>query len=113
MMSSWLRLCTWTAIFGISMTLIYGQAGQGHVSMPGPTEQTGTDFWMGDNVTVSPTSTNRIPLYLALLVAFSGVDTSGSFVAADLALQHVNERDDILPGYELLTSVSDSAVSVA
>lgn len=102
-----------TTIFSITVVLINGQSNQPTLPIRGSTEQTSVSPWMGNNVTEAPSSSapSRIPLYLAVLVSFGAVDTSGSFVASDLALKHINEREDVLPGYELRMSLSNSAVS--
>ncbi|KAJ8044805.1 Gamma-aminobutyric acid type B receptor subunit 1 [Holothuria leucospilota] len=73
-----------------------------------------TETWYTDGsrmVTRAPTivPSDGIPLYLAGLFSLSGVlDGSGIYVAADLALKHINENPNVLPGYRLVMTLSNS-----
>ena len=58
------------------------------------------------------TSAPRIPLYLgAFFPLGGGWDGSGVIPAVEMALDHVNARHDILPGYELMMVWKDTQVS--
>ncbi len=55
----------------------------------------------------------KIPLYLGgyFPMRYSSYDGSGFIPATQMALDHINERDDILPEYELRMIVNNSGVS--
>lgn len=56
-------------------------------------------------------ASERVTLYIAGLYSLYGdLDGSGVYVASDLALKHVNEKEDILRGYELRMTLSNSQV---
>lgn len=53
----------------------------------------------------------KIPLYIGAYFSFGGGwDCSGIIVAVQLALDHINERDDILSEYELKMIFNDTQV---
>ena len=62
-----------------------------------------------ENIT---TSSSKIPLYLGGYFPMPGssYDGSGFIPATQMALDHINERDDILPEYELKMIVNNSGV---
>ena len=54
---------------------------------------------------------SKIPLYIGAYFSFGGGwDCSGIIVAAQMALDHINERDDILPEYKLRMIYNDTQV---
>ena len=68
-------------------------------------------------VTGSPeneaTPQQKTPLYLAGFFSFNTEpDTSGILPAVDMALDHINEKSDILSDYELKMDWKDIKVSV-
>lgn len=55
----------------------------------------------------------RIPLYIGGMFSLSGGwDGSGCLVSAELALDQINNRSDILPDYELKMIWNDTKVSL-
>ena len=57
--------------------------------------------------------TNSIPLYFGLMLSLSGDDqSSGALAGVQAALDEVNSRDDLLPGYSLHYTLTDSKVRV-
>ena len=64
---------------------------------------------VGENIT---TTSSKIPLYLGGYFPMPGssYDGSGFIPATQMALDHINERDDILPEYELKMIVNNSGV---
>ncbi|KAJ8044803.1 Gamma-aminobutyric acid type B receptor subunit 1 [Holothuria leucospilota] len=68
-----------------------------------------TDGYQWTTERPSPSSSDDILLFLGGLFSLSGGwDGSGVFVGADLALKHVNENPNMLPGYKLMMTLSDS-----
>ena len=56
---------------------------------------------------------NRIPLYLGGLFSLGGrADESGHVPAVEMGLDHVNQRTDILSGYDLRMVWNDTKVSL-
>ena len=54
------------------------------------------------------------PLYFGLMLSLSGDDqSSGALAGVQAALDEINSRDDLLPGYSLHYTLTDSKVSVA
>ncbi len=63
---------------------------------------------------VQVTSDTRIPLYLSAYFTLGGAwDGSGILPAVEMALDHINENADVLPGYELKMVWNDTRVSKA
>ena len=63
-------------------------------------------------VTDSAPSDDRIPLYLGGFFSFGGPwDGSGVLPAVEMALDHINQRTDVLDGYELKMVWNDTRVS--
>ena len=55
----------------------------------------------------------KIPLYIGAYFSFGGGwDCSGIIVAVQMALDHINERDDILSEYELKMIYNDTQVRI-
>ena len=54
---------------------------------------------------------DRTPIYMGGFFGFEGWDTSGILVAVEMAIEHVNERHDILADYELNMIWNDTKVS--
>ena len=61
----------------------------------------------------SRAANETVPLTLSVLLPLSspGIDGRTYLPALDLALEIINNRSDILPGYRLKAVVNDSAVS--
>ena len=56
---------------------------------------------------------DSIPLYFGLMLSLSGDDqSSGALAGVQAALDEVNSRDDLLPGYSLHYTLTDSKVRV-
>lgn len=54
-----------------------------------------------------------IPLYFALIMSFGGAfNSSGTVPGVQIALDWINTRPDMLPGYSLHYTATDSQVSV-
>ena len=52
-----------------------------------------------------------IPLYFGLMLSVSGDDeSSGALAGVQAALDEINSRDDLLPGYSLHYTLTDSKV---
>ena len=52
-----------------------------------------------------------IPLYFGLMLSLSGDDeSSGALAGVQAALDEINSRDDLLPGYTLHYTLTDSKV---
>ena len=52
-----------------------------------------------------------VPLYFGLMLSLSGVDqSSGALAGVQAALDEINSRDDLLPGYSLHYTLTDSKV---
>jgi hypothetical protein len=60
------------------------------------------------------TVTNSTTLYFGLMLSLSGDDqSSGALAGVQAALDEINSRDDLLPGYSLsFTPIIDSIVSL-
>ena len=57
---------------------------------------------------------NSVPLYFGLMLSLSGAhQSSGALAGAQAALDEINSRDDLLPGYSLHYTLTDSKVNVA
>ena len=57
-------------------------------------------------------SDGRTPLYFALMLSFGGQFTSiGALPGVQIALDYINSQPDILPGYSLHYTLTDSQVS--
>ena len=56
---------------------------------------------------------NSVPLYFGLMLSLRDDDLSGALAGVQAALDEVNDRDDLLPGYSLHYTLTDSKVSVA
>ena len=57
---------------------------------------------------------NLIPLYFGLMLSLSGDhQSSGALAGVQAALDEINSKDDILPGYSLHYTLTDSKVRVA
>lgn len=74
-------------------------------------------FVYGRSVRGDPSSMEadpaRIPLYIGGMFSLSGGwDGSGCLVSAELALDQINNRSDILPDYELKMIWNDTKVSL-
>ncbi|KAJ8044813.1 Gamma-aminobutyric acid type B receptor subunit 1 [Holothuria leucospilota] len=69
-----------------------------------------TDGYHFTRETPTSSSTDEIPLFLSALFSLNGIgwNVSGLLVTADLALKHVNDNPDILPGYRLFMAPADS-----
>ena len=70
-----------------------------------------------EDAAAATTTTNnkgKIPLYLGGYFPMPGssYDGSGFVPATQMALDHINERDDILAEYELMMIINDSGVSL-
>ncbi len=60
----------------------------------------------------SDNNVNKIPLYLGGFFSLGGVwDGSGILPAVEMALDHINERQDVLPEYELRMVWNDTQVN--
>ena len=56
---------------------------------------------------------NSAPLYFGLMLSLSGDDqSSGALAGVQAALDEINSRDDLLPGYSLHYTLTDSKVSL-
>ena len=55
---------------------------------------------------------NSVPLYFGLMLSLSDDDLSGALAGVQAALDEINSRDDLLPGYSLHYTLTDSRVSV-
>ena len=56
---------------------------------------------------------NSVPLYFGLMLSLSGDDqSSGALAGVQAALDDINSRDDLLPGYSLHYTLTDSKVRV-
>ena len=56
-------------------------------------------------------SDGRTPLYFALMLSFGGQFTSvGALPGVQIALDYINSQPDILPGYSLHYTLTDSQV---
>ena len=67
-------------------------------------------------LSLSASTFGATPIYFSFITSFgrSGYNASDIIPGVDLALEHINNRPDILPGYELgYVSVQDSEVSAA
>ena len=54
---------------------------------------------------------NSVPLYFGLMLSLSGDDqSSGALAGVQAALDEINSRDDLLPGYSLHYTLTDSKV---
>ena len=54
---------------------------------------------------------NSVPLYFGLMLSLSGDDqSSGALDGVRTALDEINSRDDLLPGYSLHYTLTDSKV---
>ena len=54
---------------------------------------------------------NSVPLYFGLMLSLSGADqSSGALAGVQAALDEINSRDDLLPGYSLHYTLTDSKV---
>ena len=54
---------------------------------------------------------NSVPLYFGLMLSLSGNDqNSGALAGVQAALDEINSRDDLLPGYSLHYTLTDSKV---
>ena len=92
-------------ILAIVSSLLYGYFGCGaqNASQPSFTETQTTIGQKGA----------KIPLYIGALLPFGGGwDGSGLVPSIDIALEKINERDDILPGYDLQVIWNDTQVGV-
>ena len=59
----------------------------------------------------SSQSADRRPLVFGLIMSFGGsFDSSGAVPVVRVALDHINNNSNILPGYTLHYSLSDSRV---
>ena len=57
---------------------------------------------------------NTVPLYFGLMLSLSGDDqSSGALAGVQAALDEINSRDDLLPGYSLHYTLTDSKVCTA
>ena len=62
--------------------------------------------------TTEDTPRPKIPLYLGGFFSFGGPwDGSGVLPAVDMALDHINAKEDVLPEYELRMVWNDTQVS--
>ena len=67
-----------------------------------------------DQQSCSPqnSSTGTCPLYIGLILSFGGdYDSSGSVPGVQIALDQINADPDLLPGYTLHYTLTDSNVS--
>jgi hypothetical protein len=56
-------------------------------------------------------ATNSTTLYFGLMLSLSGDDqSSGALAGVQAALDEINSRDDLLPGYSLNFTLTDSQV---
>ena len=63
------------------------------------------------NATPSLSSGESFPLYFGLMLSLSGDQQStGALAGVQAALDHINSRDDLLPGYSLHYTLTDSKV---
>jgi hypothetical protein len=54
-----------------------------------------------------------IPLYFGLMLSLSGDDqSSGALAGVQAALDEINSKDDLLPGYSLHYTLTDSKVII-
>ena len=54
---------------------------------------------------------HSVPLYFGLMLSLSGDDqSSGALAGVQAALDEINSRDDLLPGYSLHYTLTDSKV---
>jgi hypothetical protein len=54
---------------------------------------------------------HSVPLYFGLMLSLSGDDqSSGALAGVQAALDEINSRDDLLPGYSLHYTLTDSEV---
>ena len=54
---------------------------------------------------------SSVPLYFGLMLSLSGDDeSSGALAGVQAALDEINSRDDLLPGYSLHYTLTDSKV---
>ena len=59
----------------------------------------------------STINNHSVPLYFGLMLSLSGDDqSSGALAGVQAALDEINSRDDLLPGYSLHYTLTDSKV---
>ena len=63
------------------------------------------------NLSNLSSTTNSTPLYFGLMLSLSGDHQSiGALAGVQAALDEINSRDDLLPGYSLNYTLTDSQV---
>ena len=64
-------------------------------------------------VEIFPTTNKSTPLYFGLMLSLSGDQQStGALAGVQAALDHINSRDDLLHGYSLHYTLTDSEVTI-
>ena len=64
------------------------------------------------NVSQTASTNDTLPLYFGLMLSLSGDQQStGALAGVQAALDNINSRDDLLPGYSLHYTLTDSKVS--
>ena len=63
------------------------------------------------NVYPNVTDSDSVPLYFGLMLSLSGDhQSSGALAGVQAALDEINSRDDLLPGYSLHYTLTESKV---
>lgn len=66
-----------------------------------------------DPANCTPSDGQRCPLFVAYMTSFGGAFTSaGAIPGVQIALDQINEREDLLPGYTLHYVLRNSNVSM-
>ena len=65
------------------------------------------------NLSNLSSTANSTPLYFGLMLSLSGdYQSSGALAGVQAALDEINSRDDLLPGYSLHYTLTDSKVII-
>ena len=70
------------------------------------------EVYPNDSSKVATSNDESTPLYFGLMLSLSGDQQStGALAGVQAALDHINSRDDLLPGYSLHYTLTDSKVN--